>query len=231
MGTGLGIITAGAPRQKVEPLWKSLCEEAQRLDRMLNRFDPDSEVSSLNAAAGADPKPASASLAEMIRSAEGYKARTGGLFDITLGGTTLDFGGFAKGWFLRTCAEALEREGVHNAFVNFGGSTILALGAQPGGDCWKVGVRDPFDGKTVAEVELRDETLSTSGNSPSYDGHILNPLTGERVRGRRLATAVCADCLDAEVLSTALMAAAPEQIQQLRREFPRARIEIYDNSE
>ena len=244
MGTGLGIVTAGVPRSKVEPLWKSLCNEALLLEKILNRFDPGSEVSSLNHLPPDGEAPLGTLLEAILHSAKTYWERTGGLFDVTggsmgrvsfpspgkirPGGAALDFGGFAKGWFVRRCGEVLDAEGVRNVFLDFGGSTILCRGAHPGGDCWKVSVPDPFTGLPVAEVELRDRTLSTSGNSPGYVGHIVNPLTGARVEAHRLALALSADSLDAEVLSTVLMIADGKQRKELEKEFPDAEMKVID---
>ena len=225
MGTGLEFLTAGFDPGKASRLWERFENEAVRLDRLLSRFAPESEVYRLNSGALASP---GKEIAGMIEKAGSYRDRTCGLFDIHPDGTTLDFGGFAKGWFLSLCLKALRQERVRNAFVDFGGSAILALGAHPYGDCWKVSVPSPWDGSILAEVELRDEALSTSGNSPLYGGHILNPLSGEAVTARRLVTVRSRDPLDAEVLSTALMAADEERRKKIENEFPEAEIVIYD---
>ena len=225
MGTALEFLTAGFDPGKASRLWERLENEAVRLDRLLSRFDPESEVYRLNSGALASPGKEIAGLIEM---AGNYRERTCGLFDIHPDGRTLDFGGFAKGWFLTLCLDALRQEGVRNAFVDFGGSAILALGAHPHGDCWKVSVPNPYDGSILAETDLKDTALSTSGNSPLYGGHILNPLTGEKVTARKLVTVRSADPLEAEVLSTALMAADESRRKIIEREFPGAEIEIYD---
>ncbi len=225
MGTGLEFLTAGHDPEKAARLWKTLESEAVRLEKMLSRFDPQSEVSRLNLDALFKP---GAELAGMIEMAESYRERTLGLFDIHPDGRTLDFGGFAKGWFLKICGQALQDAGVVNAFVDFGGSAILALGSHPYGDCWKVSLPNPWDGCVLAEMNLRDTALSTSGNSPHYSGHILNPRTGEAISARRVVTVKSRNPLDAEVLSTALMAANPEQRQKIEKAFPEAETEIYE---
>ena len=53
----------------------------------------------------------------------------------------------------------------------------------------------------LEEFELRNETLSTSGNTPEYTGHIINPFTGKADESRRLSCVRMPDPLDAEVLS------------------------------
>ena len=51
MGTKLDALLIGLDRTVSAALWEQAVSEAQRLTAMLNRFDPLSEVSRLNAAA------------------------------------------------------------------------------------------------------------------------------------------------------------------------------------
>ena len=73
----------------------------------------------------------------------------------------------------------------------------------------------PYDGREVERYTLRDATLSTSGNTPSYSGHIVNPLTGEPIEQRMMCAVVARDAIEAEVLSTAMMIATQEQMQRI----------------
>jgi len=247
MGTRLEAIIPDADPEIVGPLWEKLEAKTMELSRRLTRFDQGSEVSRLNASeAGAFE--ASDTLFAILTSALEYRRRTLGLFDVALGGgmiltpegnvllgertrpdlPRLDLGGFAKGWALSLIREELLRAGVTDAFVNFGGSTILAMGSQPGGDCWRISLPDPFSGRTVSVFDLRDRTLSTSGNTPWYTGHIISPSSGEACRERRMACVVSPDPLEAEVLSTALMIADEKTTDKLREEFPDAQLETYN---
>lgn len=225
MGTTLEFITIGTPETPAGPLWEKICTEGRNLEKILNRFDPLSETSRLNRGEKFRP---GGTLTEVLEAALGYKELTAGLFDIRPDGSRLDFGGFAKGWFLQWISGELDRADVRNAFVNFGGSSILARGAQPGGDCWKVGIVNPWGGAAVSEAELRNEALSTSGNSPGYSGHILNPLTGQSCERRRVCTVTSRSAVDAEVLSTALMIADERQAEAIRKNFPEAKCKIFD---
>lgn len=236
MGTKLDALWVGPDRAASLPVWEALCAEAARLDAMLNRFDPCSELSRLNAASDSGPVRAGDELLGLIRIAEDWRARTEGLFDITRGtcgeglqiapdgtfslnGGTLDFGGFAKGWFLRWCRELLRAKGITTAYVDFGGSTILGLGHHPYGASWKVSVLHPYTGALLGEVDLVDRALSTSGNRPGYSGHIVDPRSGRAVEARRLVTVVSEDPLEAEVLSTAAMVAGPTELADLQTRF------------
>jgi thiamine biosynthesis lipoprotein len=77
-------------------------------------------------------------------------------------------------------------------------------------------------------VTLRDKALSTSGNSPGYTGHVVNPKTGMAVEDKILTAVVCDDPLEAEVLSTTLMMADGGQRKKLRGRFPECEFGIYE---
>ena len=106
------------------------------------------------------------------------------------------------------------------AFVDFGSSSILGIGRHPYGDSWKVGVVDPYTRMQVREISLNDSSMSTSGNAPSYSGHIRDPRTGEVCQGRKLVTVLSDNPLDAEVLSTVLMIATDEEREIIMTNFP-----------
>lgn len=222
MGTRLEMLVVGMEEGTVMALWERLHELVFRLDGMLNRFDPESEVSRLNMSGYPAGCPMSAELASVFLLAQEYKTKTQGLFDVTWNGGKLDFGGFAKGYFLRICGEILLESGVESAFVDFGNSSILGIGHHPYGDSWKVEVMNPYTHLPVKELSLIDNAMSTSGNTPSYSGHVRNPLTGEACSAPRLVSVVTHDPLDAEVLSTVLMIADADQSHFVRGEFPDA---------
>ena len=117
---------------------------------------------------------------------------------------------------------------VKNAFVDFGGSSIIGMGHHPYGDCWKVGFDSPETGVRLRDFRLYDSSLSTSGNTPSYSGHIVNPLTGVANRRKMAATVVAGDSLDAEVLSTVWMIASPEQRRQIAELSADVEANIYE---
>jgi len=226
MGTKLELIICQAPQELCEKLWESMCGLAQKLETMMNRFDPESEVSRINAAGQGEMSP---EMAEAVDLCEHYRKSTGGLFDIgrgtvgwenalneggfiSLNGGNLDFGGFGKGFLLKKFKEMMQQAGITAAYVDFGGSSIMAIGHHPYGNCWKVGVADPFTRNTIREIELQDMSMSTSGNQPGYDGHITDPRDGSSVTGRKLVTILSEDPLTAEVVSTAAMIADEKEL-------------------
>ena len=245
MGTKLDALLIGPAVQEARSLWETMCAEARRLNTLLDRFDASSEVSRLNAAADSGEVCPSPELLPLVHLSEEYRVRTGGLFDITRGtcgeglriapdgrfslnGGSLDFGGFAKGYFLRFCKRLLEDAAVGTAYVDFGGSSILALGHHPFGDCWRIRVTHPYSGQVLQDVDLVDCSLSTSGNRPGYQGHILDPRTGRSVTASRIVTVVSPDPLEAEVLSTAAMIAEPGELASLKTSFALSTIRRFD---
>lgn len=224
MGTRFEMLLCGVSEDDANALWEVSTSELQRLELVFNRFSPNSEVSVWNAGNRAS---VSDVLLDSFCLCERYRILTCGLFDVHRGGCAdADFGGFAKGYALRRIAGIIDA--VPNAFVNFGSSTILAKGSHPFGEGWKVSLPDPYSGRELAEFTLRDRTLSTSGNTPRYSGHITNPLSGQIVVAKKLAAVICPDPLDAEVLSTACMMAGPGQLEAIGTHFPDAVIKVFN---
>lgn len=245
MGTRFEMVLIDPSPDKADGLWREIYGGLERLDRMFNRFDPGSEVSRVNAAVSATGEaPLSEELEAVLRTCGDYFRKTRGIFDITLqdfsraeilpgrvrtgqAGLSFDFGGFAKGYALSKVRNSLLREGVCSAFVDFGGSSILSVGHHPYGDCWKVSLPDPYSGRILHEFDLRDSTLSTSGNTVGYHGHIVDPRSGDKNEERMLCSVTGPDPLDAEVLSTTLMAVRGRLQDEILREFNNVKIKIF----
>lgn len=218
MGTKLELLIVGLPERKAYNVWGDITKEVSRLDRIFNRFDPKSEVSILNASK--TDIETSQDMKDALNLCESYLIMTQRLFDVTRGDRPdLDFGGFAKGFALRKIAIILKAAHVKDAFVNFGNSTIMGIGHHPYGDCWKVSLENPWTGDTLAEFELKNQTLSTSGNTPDYTGHIINPLTNKADESHNLSTVIAKDPLDAEVLSTVFLIATEAQKKDILYNF------------
>ena len=101
MGTRLDVLMVGVSEEKAVALWKRLCGRVNGLDAMLNRFDPGSEVSAMNATGVPLKSRMSDEMSRIVTLAEEYRDRTCGLFDVVDAEGKLDFGGFAKGYFLK----------------------------------------------------------------------------------------------------------------------------------
>jgi thiamine biosynthesis lipoprotein len=117
-------------------------------------------------------------------------------------------GGFAKGYAAESVRRIFEREGVKQAVINFGNSSIVAMGHHPYGEWWPIGVEHRKVRSAVArEVRLKDSAMSMSGQAENDEYHIVNPMTGDYAMGEELILVEGRSALVAEVLSTALYAA------------------------
>jgi thiamine biosynthesis lipoprotein len=123
-------------------------------------------------------------------------------------GMSLDPGGVGKGYAVDRMAAVLRAGGITSALVSGGGSSIYGIGAPPEDPRgWHVSIRDPKDeNKQAAEVYLKDNSLSTSGNYEKFfwaEGklysHIMNPRTGYPAEGMLSVSVVSPQTLDSEV--------------------------------
>jgi thiamine biosynthesis lipoprotein len=121
-------------------------------------------------------------------------------------GVELDPGGIGKGYAVDRMVEVLRKDGIASALVSASGSSIYALGTPPGESGWKVRIRDPKnEAKTVTEVTLKNESMSTSGNYEKFfwaEGkiysHIMDPRTGFPSQGMLSASVIAPRTLDSE---------------------------------
>ena len=179
-----------------------------RLEKAGNRFAPDSEISRLCEGPAGVPVKLSEDLFDMLRLALHYHSTTGGLFDITVNtpghaadtiiydvelsetektctlhrtSMVLDLSGFIKGYALDRIKPLLSEQGITDALVSLGNSSIMAMGDVPG--------------------PVKDGCLTTSGNDTAERCHIINPLTGEYVRGHGSAQVRTASGAEGEVMA------------------------------
>ena len=119
MGTRFDILLIHSDAERLNRLWFHIINELERLDKILNRFDPQSEVSGINKHALLSYIQISKELEEILQLCQYYYENTFHLFDITLKDfsriqlhehsyisftspdISLDFGGFAKGYALK----------------------------------------------------------------------------------------------------------------------------------
>ncbi len=125
-------------------------------------------------------------------------------------GLVLDLGGYGKGYALDSAARLFAEFGVHSALIHGGTSSVLARGTQENHLPWRVGVADPFtdDAREVTWVDLMDRGFSTSAalDRDADQSDIVDPSTGARLRRQAGCVVIASKALDAEVLSTALLA-------------------------
>ena len=235
MHTRVELLAVGLGEEQGRKLMAEAEQEVKRLERLFNRFDSRSPLAVVNIKAATESVEVDDELFMALELCEVFRRATGGYFDVMASddvvvedgarggyaldgkghkvrvlreGAKIDLGGFAKGYAAENVKRIFERAGVGQAVINFGNSSIVAMGHHPYGEWWPIGVEHRKVKSAVArEVRLRDGAMSMSGRAESGEYHIVNPMTGDRVMGEELILVEGRSALVAEVLSTALYAA------------------------
>lgn len=233
MHTRIETVVTDIDEERARELADSIEAEVKSLERLFNRFDDTSPLAVVNARGAREAVAVDDELFMALELCEAFRRGTGGYFDIATstsaaaaGRTScildpaahtvrlagddvrLDLGGFAKGYALERAQRLAVDAGVENGVLNFGNSSVAALGRHPYGEWWSIGVEHTKIQSVAAhEFRLRDSALSVSGRSPRGEYHIVNPMTGAAVAGDELIAVEGRSALVAEVLSTALYAA------------------------
>ena len=133
-------------------------------------------------------------------------------------GVEIDPGGIGKGYAVDRAVGILRRHGVGTALVAGSASSVHGLGAPPGApQGWRADIRDSeHRGTRVADVLLRDTSLSTSGTGEKCfwsDGnmysHLLDPRTGWPLQRMAQASVVAPRARDGEVWAKACLLNGP----------------------
>lgn len=123
-------------------------------------------------------------------------------------GVEIDPGGIGKGYAVDRIIDILKQSAINSGIVNAGSSSIYAIGAPPGEPRgWRLEIRHPKDPKrTVQEVFLKDESMSTSGNYEKFFrvrdkvySHIMDPRTGYPSAGMFSVSVIAPKTIDSEV--------------------------------
>jgi thiamine biosynthesis lipoprotein len=180
--------------------------------------------------AGEDHKLPSSRRLEKIKSVIGFRhlrLYKNSEAELLYPGMAVDLGGIGKGYAVDRVVQWLKQVGVHVALVNFGGSSMYALGHPPKETCWKIAVPDT-NGTLIGLIHLKNTALSTSetmGRSWQIGGkifgHLLNPQTGFPISQKRLATVVAPSATAAEALTKPLALVGRSALPTLG-EFPGA---------
>ena len=124
-------------------------------------------------------------------------------------GTSLDFGGIAKGWCADQAVKRLEIDGP--ALVNAGGDIAIS-GPRADGSEWQIGISNPFQsGEEIGTIYLNACGVATSGKDRrrwTRDGilqhHIVDPLTNQPAETDLLTvTVVAPNVMEAEAAAKA----------------------------
>lgn len=135
-------------------------------------------------------------------------------------GQSIDLGGIAKGYTGDEAARILTEYGIQNGLISLGGN-IIALGLNPEGRAWRIGVQNPLmpRGASLASLDAKNVSVVTSGANERFflkDGrffhHILDPRTGMPACSGLLSVTVASPSgAVADALATALFILGAEE--------------------
>lgn len=226
MGTLFEVLLRGEDAEHLTAVADAVLDEIQRIERLLSRFDPRSEISRINHLAGREPVLLDHELAALLQTCFEAQQWTGGAFDVTAssqrgacGGAAahivfdpasrliefsdptiqLDLGGIGKGFALDRAAELLDEYRIEHALLHGGTSSVLARGTNSEGQPWRIAL--PKGDRLW--LELHDEALSCSAINEQVD--IIHPATGQPLAGTSAVAVVAPTATEAEIVSTALL--------------------------
>ncbi len=257
MSTIVEITAVGTEEESRQAMMLAF-EEIRRIDGLMSVYNPDSEVSRVNEAAGEFAVRVSADTLEVVSESLRIARLTNGAMDITvaplmelwgfgngenrvppddelqeklllvdyrkvladadsstvrldLPGMRIDVGGIAKGYAVDSAIRVMKEAGIRNALISAGGD-IYAMGAPPGKESWKIGIRHPrARADLLGILELKDRAVATSGDYENFfevDGkrycHIMDPGTGRPVQGIMSVTILADTAAEADALATAI---------------------------
>jgi len=146
---------------------------------------------------------------QVLASCQYARQLTRGAFDPWAVKGGVDPSGYVKGWAAGQVADQIVRAGIPNVAVNAAGD-IACRGLQAPGECWAIGISNPYDTQQVVEVvRIGDGAIATSG---LYErgAHITNPATGRPGVYYDSATVIGPDAGLADALATAALITGPD---------------------
>jgi thiamine biosynthesis lipoprotein len=233
MGTLFEALLIGDDREHLDAVAAAVLDEVERIERLLSRFDPRSEISRLNRHAGERPVLVDRELFDLLAVCLDAGQATGGAFDIAavsrpagfydspirldasrrlvqfaLPEIQLDLGGIGKGYALDRAAEILASQGVTSALIHGGTSSVLARGLTAECAPWRIDI-GPAASSRASTIELKDEALSCSAVDSQAD--IIDPASGRPLVASRGCGVIALTATEAEILSTALLCMPPSR--------------------
>ena len=247
MGTLFEVLLSGDDEENLTAIADAVLDEVQRIDRLLSRFDPRSEISRINRVAGQRPLLIDREIAGILFMCLEAWRRTGGLFDVAARSRSaglltdppfeldadgrlvwlaspdmqLDLGGIGKGYALERATDLLA--GVPNALIHGGTSSVIARGFGINDEPWRIALRHPASGQVVSQVELRDAALSCSAANNQND--IIDPRTGQLPTDSLACAVIAPSATEAEILSTALVCLGREPGERLVEQYAAPKVQ------
>lgn len=224
MHTRIDIAFCHLPEDDSLCLATEIQKETLRIENLTNRFNPHSELSRVNRLACIEPVVLSDELFCILSNCRHYYDLTFGCFDISIQSGSiypdrikmiklqadtktiffederiqLDLNGFIKGYALDKAMEIAKAGKCSNALINFGNSSIGAIGNHPKGKGWKIKLPD-----SDISITLIDQCLTNSGNAENHK-HLIHPQTGEFSPRTDTISVLTQSGVAGEILSTTL---------------------------
>ena len=141
--------------------------------------------------------------------------------------TRIDLGGIGKGYAVDRAVSVLKQNGISSALINFAGN-IYTFGTPPGKESWVIGLQHPRESEgLLGTFEIKDKAVSTSGDYEKFftiEGkrysHIIDPRTGNPVKGIVSVTIVTGNATRADALSTGVFVLGLEKGMDLIEQLP-----------
>lgn len=232
MHTRIDVVLCELSEETSLALTNRILDEINRIEKFADRFNPTSELSKINKLAALEPLTISAELLGILQDCIRYNQLSLGAFDITIQSLNnyrhgisdividqptstihfknknvqLDLCGFIKGYALDKAMKILTEEKCSNALLNFGNSSVCAMGNHPNGKGWKVKLPEQKE----EFVTLYNECLTNSGNSSNHL-HIIEPNSGKYCNADKIKSVITNSATQGEVLSTALCVCNPNE--------------------
>jgi thiamine biosynthesis lipoprotein len=143
-----------------------------------------------------------------------------GYFDIRAHRTDgmLDPSGLVKGWSVDGAARLLESAGARDYCINAAGDILLRGNGQPGTP-WRIGIRNPWDTRTIAAVLSADDLAIATSGAYERGEHVIVPNTGRPPDGVASMTVVGPSLTWADAWATAAYAMGVRGVEWVAREL------------
>ncbi|OGC41708.1 hypothetical protein A2526_00710 [candidate division WOR-1 bacterium RIFOXYD2_FULL_36_8] len=206
----------------------------KELEKKLNRFDPQSEVSKINNANPYVKIKISKDTYNCIALAKQVSKVTNGAFDITLSGNYqninlnpndysieklkkdiyINLDGIAKGFAVEKARDLLFKRGIKDGIID--ATSSIAIFEIPK----RIGIKDPFKKDHIFEDFIlgHGKALSTSGIY-EQGNHIINPKTGKTPKTWVSVTVIGQDAGFLDGLSTGLFVMEEREALSLLKEL------------